>query len=351
MTGTRSHRFERSTASTTRSRAYLLRRAEPEVAGDRSETFLAAWRASRSCLPTAAVAARDGTADAREPASFGQSPRQVCAAGSSSAPSRRCPSRMRSMRPQSARRCSRRRSTLARKPLPTNVSSCVSGCGVRATEATHTAIACVRAGGPAACSARRSRRPSGSPGSTPGGGSSWTTTETAATRSRGTSVTMTTKAAIRASTRPRIRAQLREHVEQGRLRVAGKATVRGRTAYRLVARADPDAKPDEDFGTVTYFVDARTYLRSRSGSEAALTSAMCRVAGGSASSSASSTSATKPCRSPTRTRSSSRRAAAAGRDHAVKPLEALALSLLECQRSALSPESAKIAKFSTEVCP
>ena len=40
----------------------------------------------------------------------------------------------------------------------------------------------------------------------------------------------------------------------------GRTTVRGRTAYRLIAKAKPDAQPDEAFGTVTYLVDARTYL-------------------------------------------------------------------------------------------
>jgi hypothetical protein len=55
-------------------------------------------------------------------------------------------------------------------------------------------------------------------------------------------------------------AQLRAHVDNGRLRLTGRTTVRGRTAYRLVAKADPGAPAAEDFGTVTYFVDARTYL-------------------------------------------------------------------------------------------
>jgi hypothetical protein len=55
-------------------------------------------------------------------------------------------------------------------------------------------------------------------------------------------------------------AQLREHVENGRLRVAGRTTVRGRTAFRLVARASARSAPDEDFGTVVYLVDASTYL-------------------------------------------------------------------------------------------
>jgi hypothetical protein len=55
-------------------------------------------------------------------------------------------------------------------------------------------------------------------------------------------------------------AQLREHVDRGTLRVAGRTTVRGRTAFRLVARASARSAPDEDFGTVVYLVDARTYL-------------------------------------------------------------------------------------------
>jgi hypothetical protein len=55
-------------------------------------------------------------------------------------------------------------------------------------------------------------------------------------------------------------AQLRAHVESGRLRVAGRTTVRGRTAYRLVSR--PRSVPSEGIkaDTVTYLVDARTYL-------------------------------------------------------------------------------------------
>jgi hypothetical protein len=55
-------------------------------------------------------------------------------------------------------------------------------------------------------------------------------------------------------------AQLREHVDSGRLRVDGRTTVRGRTAFRLVARDSARSAPDEDFGTVVYLVDARTYL-------------------------------------------------------------------------------------------
>jgi hypothetical protein len=52
-------------------------------------------------------------------------------------------------------------------------------------------------------------------------------------------------------------AQLREHVESGKLRVAGSTTVRGRTAYRLVSEPD---KIGREYGTVTYLVDASTYL-------------------------------------------------------------------------------------------
>jgi hypothetical protein len=55
-------------------------------------------------------------------------------------------------------------------------------------------------------------------------------------------------------------AQLREHVEQDRLRVAGRTTVRGRTAYRLVSSPIPDPDSSRDRTTVTYLVDARTYL-------------------------------------------------------------------------------------------
>jgi hypothetical protein len=55
-------------------------------------------------------------------------------------------------------------------------------------------------------------------------------------------------------------AQLREHVDSRRLRVAGRTTVRGRTAFRLVARDTARSGPNEGFGTVVYFVDAATYL-------------------------------------------------------------------------------------------
>jgi hypothetical protein len=55
-------------------------------------------------------------------------------------------------------------------------------------------------------------------------------------------------------------AQLREHVERDRLRVAGRTTVRGRTAYRLVSSPIPDPDSPRDRTTVTYLVDARTYL-------------------------------------------------------------------------------------------
>jgi hypothetical protein len=56
-------------------------------------------------------------------------------------------------------------------------------------------------------------------------------------------------------------AQLREHVDNGRLRVAGKTTVQGQTAYRLVSSRipDPDSRSAE-YTRVTYLVDARTYL-------------------------------------------------------------------------------------------
>jgi hypothetical protein len=55
-------------------------------------------------------------------------------------------------------------------------------------------------------------------------------------------------------------AQLRDHVEHDRLRVAGRTTVRGRTAYRLVSSPIPDPDSLRDRTTVTYLVDARTYL-------------------------------------------------------------------------------------------
>ena len=53
-------------------------------------------------------------------------------------------------------------------------------------------------------------------------------------------------------------AQLRAEVDEGRLRVAGRTTVRGRSAYRLVS----ERRSGPGFGDerVTYFVDARTYL-------------------------------------------------------------------------------------------
>lgn len=55
-------------------------------------------------------------------------------------------------------------------------------------------------------------------------------------------------------------AQLRAHVDQGRLRVAGRTTVRGRTAYRLVSGPRSLPRNGIDDETVTYLVDARTYL-------------------------------------------------------------------------------------------
>lgn len=55
-------------------------------------------------------------------------------------------------------------------------------------------------------------------------------------------------------------AQLREHVEHDRLRVAGRTTVRGRTAYRLVSSPIPDPDSPSSLTTVTYLVDALTYL-------------------------------------------------------------------------------------------
>jgi hypothetical protein len=55
-------------------------------------------------------------------------------------------------------------------------------------------------------------------------------------------------------------AQLRTHVNEGRLRVAGRIAVRGRTAYRLVS--EPRSRPRDNIQdeTETYLVDARTYL-------------------------------------------------------------------------------------------
>ena len=54
-------------------------------------------------------------------------------------------------------------------------------------------------------------------------------------------------------------AQLRAHVDSGRLQVAGRITVRGRPAYRLVSEPR-DARGGVRDETVTYLVDARTYL-------------------------------------------------------------------------------------------
>jgi hypothetical protein len=53
-------------------------------------------------------------------------------------------------------------------------------------------------------------------------------------------------------------AQLRAEVDEGRLRVGGRTTVRGRRAYRLVSerRSGPGFEDER----VTYLVDARTYL-------------------------------------------------------------------------------------------
>jgi hypothetical protein len=55
-------------------------------------------------------------------------------------------------------------------------------------------------------------------------------------------------------------AQVRAHVEQGRLQVAGKTTVRGRTAYRLTSRPRSVPKQGIEREMVTYLVDARTFL-------------------------------------------------------------------------------------------
>lgn len=55
-------------------------------------------------------------------------------------------------------------------------------------------------------------------------------------------------------------AQLRRYVDDGRLRVAGQTTVRGRTAYRLVSRPLSNDKAGVRDETVTYLVDADNYL-------------------------------------------------------------------------------------------
>jgi hypothetical protein len=55
-------------------------------------------------------------------------------------------------------------------------------------------------------------------------------------------------------------AQLREHVAHGRLRVAGRTTVRGRTAYRLVSEPRDLPRDGVEDERVTYLVDTRTYL-------------------------------------------------------------------------------------------
>jgi hypothetical protein len=54
-------------------------------------------------------------------------------------------------------------------------------------------------------------------------------------------------------------AQLRDHVQHGRLRVAGRTRVRGRDAYRLVSGTF-DPKGEVRAERVTYAVDARSYL-------------------------------------------------------------------------------------------
>lgn len=55
-------------------------------------------------------------------------------------------------------------------------------------------------------------------------------------------------------------AQLRRHVDQGRLRVDGRTTVRGRAAYRLASAPLSDSERGVERETVTYLVDARTYV-------------------------------------------------------------------------------------------
>ena len=47
---------------------------------------------------------------------------------------------------------------------------------------------------------------------------------------------------------------------EGTLRVKGRTTVRGRTAYRLVSKPRTDPREGVLQETVTYLVDARTYL-------------------------------------------------------------------------------------------
>jgi hypothetical protein len=54
--------------------------------------------------------------------------------------------------------------------------------------------------------------------------------------------------------------QLRRHVEDGALRVAGRTTVRGRSAYRLVSGRLSRPSPGVVWERVAYLVDARTFL-------------------------------------------------------------------------------------------
>lgn len=55
-------------------------------------------------------------------------------------------------------------------------------------------------------------------------------------------------------------AQLRAHVDSGRLRVAGRTIVRGRTAYRLVSEPRDLPRDGIEGERVAYLVDTRTYL-------------------------------------------------------------------------------------------
>jgi hypothetical protein len=54
--------------------------------------------------------------------------------------------------------------------------------------------------------------------------------------------------------------QLREHVDEGGLRVAGRTTLRGRKAYRLVSGRLSHPSPGTVWTRVVYWVDARTFL-------------------------------------------------------------------------------------------
>jgi hypothetical protein len=54
--------------------------------------------------------------------------------------------------------------------------------------------------------------------------------------------------------------QLRGHVEDGSLRVAGRTTSRGRDAYRLVSGRLSHPSPGTIWTEVTYLVDAKTFL-------------------------------------------------------------------------------------------